>query len=69
MASYNITVPDGKSDFLLNMLNQYDFIEVTSKTSYEDEVLDNVRKGVEEMKLINQGVIQGIPARSVLDEL
>jgi hypothetical protein len=33
------------------------------------QILDNIRKAVEEMKLIKAGKLQGRPARELLDEL
>jgi len=35
----------------------------------EEEILDNIRQAVEEMKLIKAGKLKGRPARELLDEL
>ena len=41
--------------------------EVPEQT--EEEILDNIRQAVEEMKLIKAGKLKGRPARELLDEL
>jgi hypothetical protein len=35
----------------------------------EEEILNNIREAVEEMKLIKAGKLKGRPARELLDEL
>jgi hypothetical protein len=35
----------------------------------EEEILNNIRQAVEEMKLIKAGKLKGRPARELLDEL
>ena len=69
MPNYNLSIPEGNESQILNFLKQYKGVVVTPVKPYEDEVLENVRKGVEEMNLIRKEVLEGIPARSILDEL
>ena len=69
MPNYNLSIPTGNELQILNFLKQYEGVVVTPVKSYEDEVLENVRKGVEEMNLIKKGVLKATPLKDFLDEL
>lgn len=73
----NLNISKDKLEFFLQMVNELDFIKNVSVTNdveeyaepTKQEVLDNIRRGVEEMKLINQGKLKSRPAKEFLDEL
>lgn len=64
-----LEIPDGKAAFVLELLNNLSFIKTKPLTNYKAEVLEGLQQGVEEMHLIREGKIKGIPARTLLDEL
>ena len=41
----------------------------TDEETTKQEIVDNIRQGFEEMKLIKQGKLQTTPAKDFLDEL
>ena len=53
----------------MGLLNNFKFVKATPLTPYKAEVLEGIREAVEELKLIKNGNIRGIPAEDLLDEL
>jgi hypothetical protein len=59
----------------MELLKQFDYVSFTPEISLSDEgdseeaILENIRQGVEELKLINQGKLKARPAREFLNEL
>ena len=53
----------------MELLNNFKFVKAKPLTPYKAEVLEGIREAVEEMKLIKDGKIRGIPAKDLLDEL
>ena len=53
----------------MGLLNNFKFVKAKPLTPYKAEVLEGIREAVEEMKLIKNGNIRGIPAEDLLDEL
>ncbi len=53
----------------MELLKNFKFVKTKPLTPYKAEVLEGVKQAVEEMKLINEGKLKGIPAKQLLDEL
>ena len=50
-----LDVREEKADFFLELLKNFNFVEVKERTSnYELEVLAGIKQAVEEMKLVRQ---------------
>ena len=64
-----LDIKDNKTAFIMELLNNFKFVKAKPLTPYKAEVLEGVREAVEEMKLIKDGKIRGIPAKDLLDEL
>lgn len=64
-----LEIKDDKVAFILELLNNFKFVKVKPLTPYKAEVLEGIKKAVEEMKLINEGELKGIPAKDLLNEL
>ena len=64
-----IDVQDEKVPFVMELLSNFEFVESQELTSYKAEVLEDLKVAVEEMKLIKEGKLKGIPAKELLDEL
>lgn len=47
MESFNVSVPNGKGAFLLDILKQYDFIQVTPKKDLSS-IIEEGNKDIEE---------------------
>ncbi|MBK6409661.1 MAG: hypothetical protein IPF78_08175 [Flavobacteriales bacterium] len=64
-----IEVNDSKAEFLLELLRSLPFVKSSTISNEKDEVLDSVRKAVEEMKLVKAGKLKGRPVEDLLNEL
>lgn len=67
-----IEVEDKKAKFVKDLLGKYSFIKVQDEILDEDtdeQVLENIRKGLQELKLVEQGKVKSRPAREFLKEL
>jgi len=64
-----LDVKGSKTAFIMELLNNFKFVKAKPLTPYKAEVLEGIREAVEEMKLIKDGKIRGIPAKDLLDEL
>ena len=72
MATLILEVDDRKVRFLKKMLQHFSFVSVREVEPDEDtdeEVIANIRQGVKEMRLIEQGKMQGKPFNDFLKEL
>jgi len=78
MKSVKITVPDNKLSLFLAWMKNITFvrdIEVSVNSSvmdegnYQDDVTENLRTGLEEVRLFKKGKLKTTPAKSFLDEL
>lgn len=64
-----LDIKDDKVAFIMELLNNFKFVKAKPLTPYKAEVLENLKEAVEEMKLIKEGNLKGIPAKDLLDEL
>ena len=64
-----LDIKDNKTAFIMELLNNFKFVKAKPLTPYKAEVLEGIREAVEEMKLIKDGKIRGLPAKDLLDEL
>ncbi len=72
MATLILTVEDRKLRFFKNLIKHFSFVTVQETEPDEDtdeEVIANIRQGVKEMHLIEQGKMKSRPAREFLNEL
>ncbi len=72
MAIITIDVQDEKLTFFKELLNQLSFVKVREDESGEDtdeQVIANIRQGIEELRLVEQGKMKSRPARAFLEEL
>lgn len=72
MKSLTLEIKEGKFNFFLELLKNFNFVRVASdkKISAEkQEVLLGIARGVLEAKLASQGKLKSRPAKEFLDEL
>jgi hypothetical protein len=72
MATLTLEVENKKLKFIKDLLQHFSFVRVQENDIQEDtdsQVVDNIRQGIEEMKLIEQGKKKSRPAREFLKEL
>lgn len=64
-----LDIKDSKVSFVMELLNSLSFVKVKPLTDEKAEVMENIREAVEELKLVRQGKLKGIPAKELLNEL
>jgi hypothetical protein len=78
MRQLTIQIPDSRYSFFLELIQSFDFVSLKSgeviatdstDADTDEVILNNIRQGIEEMKLINQGKLKTRPARELIDEL
>jgi len=72
MATAIIEIENKKLKFFKDLIQNFSFVSVREGNLQEDsdkEVIENIKSGLEEMKLIEQGVKKSRPAREFLKGL
>jgi hypothetical protein len=67
-----LTVLPRKYDFLMELLQNFDFVSVEHENTVGDtreEIMDNLKQAAKELKLIREGKLQGRLACELLNEL
>jgi len=64
-----LDIKDEKAPFIMEVLKNFRDVKAKPLTSYKADVLESLREAVEEVKLIKQGKLKGIPAKDLLNEL
>ena len=78
---FTLTVDRSHAAAFLQMVKKLDYkVEINPQnlstqepeeemSEYKKEVFESIKRGLEEMRLIEQGKLKGRPARELLDEL
>jgi hypothetical protein len=78
MEQITLNIPDNKVSLFIQMIGDLDFVKIKErkKVSLEDELTPgqkktwkNIKRGFEEMKLVETGIIKVRPIQELLDEL
>lgn len=70
MKQITLNIKEGKFKFFMELIKSLDFVQVEeNQGDSTEEILDNVKKGIEEVKLARQGKLKTTPARDFLNEL
>ena len=72
MATFLIEIEDKKLKFFKELLQNLPFVKMREMISDEDtdeQVIANIRQGLKEMRLVEQGKIKSRPAREFLQDL
>ena len=64
-----LDVKDNKASFMLEVLKNFKDVKARPLTNYKADVLEGIKEAVEEVNLIKQGKLKGIPAKDLLNEL
>lgn len=65
-----LEIPDNKASFIMEVLKSFSFVKKATKLSdNKAQQIEDILEAVEELKLIKQGKLKGIPAKQLLDEL
>lgn len=64
-----LDIKDSKVSFVIELLNSLSFVKVKPLSDEKAELMSNFKEAVEELNLIKQGKLKGIPAKDLLNEL
>lgn len=66
-----LKVPDKEYRFFMKLVKSLGFVQVEKpeEGDSKEEIVQNIKEGFEEMKLIKEGKKQGTPLQDFLDEL
>jgi hypothetical protein len=64
-----LDVKDEKASFMMEVLKNFKDVKAKPLTAHKAEVLEGLKQAVDEVNLIKQGKLKGIPAKELLDEL
>jgi hypothetical protein len=68
MTQLTIQIQDSKVPFFMELIKNFDFVKVDSYPTKE-EIKDNIRQGLKELQLIEQGKMKATPLTDFLNEL
>lgn len=78
MKQVTLNIKDGKFKFFLELLKNLDFVEVVKKSQEstkedqgdsDEEIVENIKRGLDEVQLIKEGKLKSRSATALLDEL
>ncbi len=64
-----LDIKDNKATHLLEVLKGLSYVKVRTISDEKALLMEEIKEAVEELKLIRQGKLEGIPAKQLLDEL
>ena len=64
-----LDIKDDKAVHLLEVLKSLPYVKTVTLSDEKAMLMEDIKEAVEELKLIKQGKLEGIPAKQLLDEL
>jgi len=64
-----LNVEEKKFQFFLELVKSLDFVEVNSEGDSKEAILQNIKQGLEEVRLAKEGKLKTTPAKEFLNEL
>ena len=65
-----LDISDNKASFFMEVLKNFSFVKkATPITDAKADLMQDIREAVEELKLIREGKLKGIPAKDLLNDL
>jgi hypothetical protein len=68
MTQLTIQIQDNKVPFFMELIKNFDFVKIDIDPTKE-EIKDNIRQGLKELQLIEQGKMKATPLIDFLNEL
>lgn len=64
-----LDIKDNKAASLMEVLKDLHYVKIKSISDEKSLLIEEMKEAVEELKLIRQKKLKGIPAKQLLDEL
>jgi hypothetical protein len=68
MTQITIHIQDSKVPFFMELIKNFDFVKVDNHPTKE-EIKKNIKQGLKELQLVEQGKLKTRPAKDFLNEL
>jgi hypothetical protein len=62
-----LEIPDNKASFFLEVLKSFSFVKTINIIDNKAKLTENIKESIEELKLIRQGKLKGIPAKDLIN--
>jgi len=69
MKQVTLSIKEGKFQFFLELMKNLDFVQLDSGEDSVNAIRNNIKQGLEEVKLAKQGKLKTTSAQDFLDEL
>jgi len=69
MQEIRLKIADNKFQFFMELIKSLDFVQVDEDGDSKTAILNNIKKGLKEVKLDKQGKLKTTPAKDFLNEL
>ncbi|MDA8895595.1 hypothetical protein N9I98_04455 [Flavobacteriales bacterium] len=69
MKQITLNIKEGKFQFFMELIKNLDFVQVDGDGDSKQSILNNIKIGLEEVKLAKQGKLKTTPAEDFLNEL
>jgi len=69
MKQVTLNIKEGKFQFFMELVKNFDFVQIDPDGDSKEEVMTNLKQGFKEMKLYKQGKMRGTPLNDLLNEL
>jgi hypothetical protein len=64
-----LDIKDNKALHLMEVLKSLPYVKAKTISEEKALLMEEIKEAVEELKLVRQGKLKGIPAKQLLDEL
>lgn len=64
-----LDIKDDKAKPLLEVLKGLSYVKATTISDEKALLMEEIKEAVEELKLVREGKLKGIPAKQLLDEI
>ena len=64
-----LNVEEKKIQFFLELVKSLDFVEVNNGGDSKEAIIQNIKQGLEEVKLAKQGKLKTTPAKEFFNDL
>jgi hypothetical protein len=64
-----LDIKDSKALHLLEVLKSLPYVKTKTLSDEKALLMEEIKEAVEELKLVRQGKLKGIPAKQLLDDL
>lgn len=69
MIQIKLKIQESRFQFFMELIKSLDFVQIDEDGDSKEEILDNLKKGLDEVKLARKGKLQTTPAKAFFDEL